>query len=157
MRFEDNGVTPDSQSSSAPRVGSNNSPANRNGATPLKSAVSEKHSNGMSVVRNGLVGKLDVGGLSESEGKGTRVRSNYYGHDREEVTRILIQALMDLGYYKAATKLESESEYTLESPHVSNFRHAVLKGDWNIAEKLLEGMEIHQDADSNVSFACSNG
>jgi len=95
-----------------------------------------------------MAGKLDsVGGAYRP----TPPRGDYLGHDREEVTRILIQALGDLGYVKAAAMLEDESEYALESPYVSSFRHAVLKGDWNGAEKLLEGMEIHQDADTNVS------
>jgi hypothetical protein len=147
MRLENNGVTSNSQSSTAPGA---NGLAGSNGASPslLKSAASETYSNG-SAVRNGTSGKLDDGGMDY----GVEVpRSDYFGHDREEVTRILIQALVDLGYHKAANTLEDESDYTLESPYVSSFRHAVLKGDWNNAEKLLEGMEIHQDADINVSF-----
>jgi hypothetical protein len=154
MRLENNGVTSNSQSSPVPGVGNNNGLAS-NGATAsmLKSAASETHSNGTSAVRNGT-GKLDVGGLAAAEYGLAPPKSDYFGHDREEVTRILIQALVDLGYRKAATTLEDESEYTLESPYVSSFRHAVLKGDWNNAERLLEGMEIHQDADINVSFSC---
>ncbi|KAF8540353.1 WD40-repeat-containing domain protein [Trichophaea hybrida] len=150
MRLENNGVTSNSQSSPAPGVGNNNGLAS-NGATAsmLKSAASETHSNGTSAVRNGM-GKLDVGGLTAAEYGLTTPKSDYFGHDREEVTRILIQALVDLGYHKAATTLEDESEFTLESPYVSSFRHAVLKGDWNNAERLLEGMEIHQDADINA-------
>ena len=78
-------------------------------------------------------------------------RNDYFGHDREEVTRILIQALVDLGYGKTAAELEGESDYTLESPYVANFRHAVLKGDWGSSERLLDEMDISQDADINVS------
>jgi hypothetical protein len=139
MRLENNGVTSNSQSSAAPGVGTSS-----NGAISslLKSAGLETHSNGTSAVRNGAAGKLEVGG--------SKPKGDYFGHNREEVTRILIQALVDLGYQKTATTLEDESEYTLESSYVSNFRQAVLKGDWNNAEKRLEGMEIHQDADINV-------
>ncbi|KAI5854194.1 WD40-repeat-containing domain protein [Tricharina praecox] len=144
MRLENNGVTSNSQSSNAPGVASNNGLVGSNGA--LKPAASEIHSNG-SAVRNGMAGKLDSAGMAC---RAAPMRSDYFGHDREEVTRILIQALGDLGYAKAAITLEDESEYTLESPYVSSFRHAVLKGDWNNAEKLLEGMEIHQDADTNA-------
>jgi len=147
MRLENNGVTSNSQSSNAPGVASNNGLVGSNGAL-LKSAASETHSNG-SAVRNGTAGKLDSAGMAY---RAAPMRSDYFGHDREEVTRILIQALGDLGYTKAATMLEDESDYTLESPYVSSFRQAVLKGNWSNAEKLLEGMEIHQDADINVSF-----
>lgn len=122
----------------------------------LKAGASETHSNG-TAVRNGT-GKLDVGGLGSARYGVAAPQADYFGHDREEVTRILIQALVDLGYHQAASMLEDESAYTLESPYVSNFRHAVLEGDWNTAERLLEGMEIHQDADINVSLrATRNG
>lgn len=78
--------------------------------------------------------------------------SDYFGHDRKEVTRILIQALWDLGYTKAAGQLEEDSEYTLEAPQVSQFRRAILNGEWSKAEKLLYSLEINKDEDINVSL-----
>ncbi|KAK4226515.1 hypothetical protein QBC38DRAFT_227380 [Podospora fimiseda] len=63
----------------------------------------------------------------------------YYGHDHQEVTRILIQALNDLGYHSAANSVCKESGYEVESPDVASFREAVLSGDWNRAEELLWG------------------
>ncbi|KAL8866612.1 MAG: hypothetical protein Q9174_006197 [Haloplaca sp. 1 TL-2023] len=66
---------------------------------------------------------------------------SFYGHDREEVTRLLIQGLDDLGYHGAANKLSQESGYEVESPTVAHFRHAVLQGDWTQAESLLFGSE----------------
>jgi hypothetical protein len=72
-------------------------------------------------------------------GLGNKPRPGYYGHDREEVTRILIQALMDLGYNGAASNLSQESGYDLESPSVAAFRNAVLQGAWDEAEELLFG------------------
>lgn len=78
--------------------------------------------------------------------------SDYFGHNREEVTRILIQSLYDLGYQAAAEQLERDSEYTLEAPEVSRFRQAVLNGNWNKAEKLLFRLDIVKDADVNVSI-----
>ncbi|KAL9605959.1 MAG: hypothetical protein Q9179_000850 [Wetmoreana sp. 5 TL-2023] len=66
---------------------------------------------------------------------------SFYGHDREEVTRLLIQGLDDLGYHGAANKLSQESGYEVESPVVAHFRHAVLEGDWTQAELLLFGSE----------------
>ncbi|QSZ34518.1 hypothetical protein DSL72_006112 [Monilinia vaccinii-corymbosi] len=65
--------------------------------------------------------------------------STYFGHDREEVTRILIQALTDMGYNGAATTLSQESGYDLESPTVAAFRSAVLQGEWAEAEEILFG------------------
>lgn len=62
---------------------------------------------------------------------------SYFGHDREEVTRILIQSLYELGYNGAATLLGKESGYQLESPAVATFRNAVLEGRWPEAESIL--------------------
>lgn len=61
------------------------------------------------------------------------------GHDREEVTRILIQGLIDMGYSDAAQSLIGESGFELESPSVASFRAAILDGDWNQAETILLG------------------
>lgn len=63
----------------------------------------------------------------------------YFGHDREEVTRILIQALSDMGYRSAAELVSRDSGYKLESPTVASFRTAVLEGSWSNAEQLLFG------------------
>ncbi|KKK24776.1 hypothetical protein AOCH_003978 [Aspergillus ochraceoroseus] len=61
----------------------------------------------------------------------------YFGHDREELTRILIQSLYELGYSGSAALLSKESGYQLESPAVTIFRHAVLEGRWTEAERIL--------------------
>ncbi|KAH8881530.1 WD domain-containing protein [Thozetella sp. PMI_491] len=63
----------------------------------------------------------------------------YRGHSREEVTRILIQALSDMGYSEAAQSVSRDSGYDLESPTVAAFRAAVLDGAWSRAEELLAG------------------
>jgi WD repeat-containing protein 26 len=65
--------------------------------------------------------------------------STYFGHDREEVTRILIQALSDMGYQSAAEIVSRESGHELESPTISAFRKAILNGTWSQAEELLSG------------------
>ncbi|RDA93481.1 hypothetical protein CP533_2642 [Ophiocordyceps camponoti-saundersi (nom. inval.)] len=65
--------------------------------------------------------------------------STYFGHDREELTRILIQALSDMGYQAAAESVSRDSGFDLESPTVAAFRSAVLEGSWVEAEKLLSG------------------
>lgn len=71
-----------------------------------------------------------------------RPTGSFFGHDREQVTRILIQGLSDLGYCGAAAKLSEESRYKLEDTTVAAFRDAVLQGDWAKAELLLIGREI---------------
>ncbi|RKF55099.1 WD repeat-containing protein 26 [Erysiphe neolycopersici] len=68
-----------------------------------------------------------------------KLQSSYFGHDREEVTRILQQALSDLGYGKSALVLSEESGFELESPAVAEFRNAVIQGDWAHAEQFLFG------------------
>ncbi|KAI1075686.1 WD domain-containing protein [Whalleya microplaca] len=69
----------------------------------------------------------------------------YHGHDREELSRILIQALSDLGYHSAAQSLSNDSGFELESPVVAAFRSAVLDGVWNEAEQLLFGATESSD------------
>ena len=65
--------------------------------------------------------------------------TSYYGHDREEVTRILIQALSDMGYSGAAASVSRDSGYVLENSTVADFRKSVLDGAWGRAEELLSG------------------
>lgn len=69
----------------------------------------------------------------------------YFGHDREEVTRILIQALSDMGYQHAAESVSNDSGCDLESPSVAAFRSAVLSGAWADAEQLLSGAGSSED------------
>ncbi|KAI2621655.1 WD domain-containing protein [Hypoxylon sp. NC1633] len=71
-----------------------------------------------------------------------RPADSYFGHDREEVTRILIQALSDMGYQSAAQSVSQESGFELESPMVAAFRNAVLEGNWQEAEELLSGASV---------------
>lgn len=78
----------------------------------------------------------------------------FYGHDREELTRLLIQTLSDLGYHGAAGRLGEESGYELESPSVAAFRHAVLQGEWLEAESLLFGSS---PSDEGGGVSISNG
>lgn len=83
-----------------------------------------------------------------------KLKTSYFGHDREEVTRILQQALLDLGYEKSALVLREESGFELESPAVAEFRNAVIQGDWAHAEELLLGGSAGQ---SGLGLALRNG
>ncbi len=75
----------------------------------------------------------------------SRVPDKYLGHDREEVTRILIQALSDMGYHAAAESVSHDSGFELESPTVAAFRKAILEGNWSEAEQLLNGATVSGD------------
>ena len=81
----------------------------------------------------------------------------YYGHDREEVTRILIQGLLDMGYNGAAATLSHESGYELESPSVAAFRIAIVEGQWSEAEKFLIGTHDGSRGDGPYDRLAENG
>ena len=86
----------------------------------------------------GLNGQAATNGSSHANGsKRPSQSSTYYGHNREEVTRILIQSLYELGYDESASLLSSESGYELETSGVATFRSAVLGGRWPEAERIL--------------------
>ncbi|KAB8234827.1 WD40-repeat-containing domain protein [Aspergillus alliaceus] len=103
------------------------------------SVASPSHKVGLSHSLNGQApsassnGDLYTNGVQKSSANTT----SYFGHDREEVTRILIQSLYELGYNGAASLLSKESGYQLESPAVATFRGAVLAGRWGEAERIL--------------------
>ncbi|CAG8960081.1 hypothetical protein HYFRA_00010559 [Hymenoscyphus fraxineus] len=133
---------------------------NGSGASPLHKAAISNSANGM------RKSPIATNGSSSTNGHGganTKPRLPYFGHDREEVTRIMIQALTDLGYNDAATTLSQESGFVLESEMVANFRNAVLQGLWDTAEKLLfqgtieggvsisgNGLVLQEGVDKNV-------
>ncbi|KYK58650.1 WD domain-containing protein [Drechmeria coniospora] len=123
------------------------------------------HSNGSAAPRsngsttaspNGVTNgarKLSLTTNGSSNGERTAA-TTYFGHNREEVTRILIQALSDMGYQAAAESVSRDSGYSLESHTVSAFRSAVLAGSWAEAEELLAGAAL---AESSAAAASQGG
>ncbi|KAI4961430.1 hypothetical protein J4E86_000458 [Alternaria arbusti] len=99
-----------------------------------------KGANGSTHGRNESNGSYTNGGPVANGGS---VPATFFGHDREEVTRILIQSLTDLGYHSAAGALCKESGFQLEGPTVAAFRTSVLNGDWEEAEELLFGSNTY--------------
>ncbi|KAJ5908638.1 hypothetical protein N7495_001320 [Penicillium taxi] len=96
-------------------------PSSTNGFSqaPNGSSSRKASSNGQSTVTT-------ANGESRSNGAVTSsTSSTYFGHNREEVTRILIQSLHELGYNDAAAVLSAESGYQLETTGVATFRSAV--------------------------------
>ena len=125
---------------------SNGHTQDTNGTTPKKP---------VSTVVNGherrSVNGSDSAHSNGSQKKAVPVRSHRWeGHDREEVTRILIQGLVDMGYSDAAESLIGESGFELESPSVAAFRSAVLAGDWNEAEAILVGRIDDRDTQGDA-------
>ncbi|KAF5358519.1 hypothetical protein D9756_001366 [Leucocoprinus leucothites] len=57
--------------------------------------------------------------------------------DREELVRLTLQLLRDVGYIESAATLEAESGYDMESLQVSQFRRYILDGMWSKAEAIL--------------------
>lgn len=80
-----------------------------------------------------------VNGQAAANGASLAVNPSFYGHDREELSRILIQGLVDLGYHASAKTLAKESGFQVEGPHIAAFREAVLNANWREAERLLFG------------------
>lgn len=116
--------------------GENGSTTTQNGSTSPKqtkitSATNGNHTqNGALNLKNGLA----------------KTRSTYVGHDTEEITRLCLQALSDLGYTKAVSTLSEESGFKLETAAVTAFRDAILHGQWDLAEEILFGSsDIHPD------------
>lgn len=118
--------------------------------------VSSGHASGLGKAANGNAhGGSDSNGnaTSYTNGSGPQVPATFFGHDREEVTRILIQGLSDLGYHGAAASLSQESGFELEGPTVAAFRNAVLQGDWAEAEALLFGTTAEDGGGVGISAA----
>ncbi|OBT68889.1 hypothetical protein VE03_02157 [Pseudogymnoascus sp. 23342-1-I1] len=131
-----------SNTNGGPRTLTNGSAADTQGS---------KSVNGLSKTVPAINGSTAANGHTET----TATQSpDYFGHDREEVSRLLIQALSDLGYNASADKLVQESGYDLESPTVAAFRNAVLRGEWADAEELLFG---RQSASVTDGVGISNG
>ncbi|KAG8889730.1 hypothetical protein FRB98_003022 [Tulasnella sp. 332] len=62
--------------------------------------------------------------------------------DREELVRLMVQTLREAGYAESASALEAESGYSLETPQVTEFRRAVLDGEWQKVVDSLSAMGI---------------
>ncbi|GAO49229.1 WD repeat-containing protein [Saitoella complicata NRRL Y-17804] len=97
----------------------------------------------------------DPSPAGSSIGNGLQIRNGaraaaklYHGHDREEVTRLILQTLQDLGYASAATAFEQESHTLVESSEVAAFKESVLQGNWDKVEQLLSLLEFQQEGDA---------
>jgi len=125
--------------------------ANDSSLPSLQKNLATVTSNGCSYSMNGHSSSFTNGSTAVSNK--TRPPT-FFGHDREEVSRLLIQALNDLGYHDASNRLVQESGYELETPSVAALRHAILAGEWSEAEALLFGS---QRSDDGGGVSITNG
>ncbi|KAK4565962.1 hypothetical protein LTR86_003811 [Recurvomyces mirabilis] len=114
-----------------------------NGSSANGGSSPHSHTNGSAKSSNGESNGYHTNGHTDGASAVIRHQPHdgtpFHGHDREEVTRILLQSLSDLGYHGAAKQLSGESGYELEIPSVAAFRSAVLGGEWEEAEAVLFG------------------
>lgn len=68
----------------------------------------------------------------------------------EEIVRLMIQALGDMGYTSAVQTLSKESGVQVESALVAHFRQAILDGDWIKGEDALKQLELNNATDLGV-------
>ncbi len=135
--------------------------SNSNGSRPYSNgSPHSNHKAGLSTSTNGHSSATNGTSSPHRNGNGfsppiiRAKNTDFFGHDREEVTRLLIQGLGDLGYHGAADRLSHESGYEVETPIVAAFRHAVLQGEWSEAESLLFGSN---SIDDGGGVSISNG
>lgn len=77
--------------------------------------------------------------LTEDSTKATTTELSYH-IKKEEIVRLIMHSLIDLGYQKTANFLQNESSIELEPKVVTYFRNSILKGDWTLAELLLKNL-----------------
>ncbi|OMJ82457.1 hypothetical protein SteCoe_16866 [Stentor coeruleus] len=71
---------------------------------------------------------------------------------QKELVRLMVQALYDLGYNKAAEQLEVDSGVQLEAIDVKNFREGILSGNWDLATNIVPTLEITQKNEQKIKF-----
>ncbi|KAK9480403.1 WD40-repeat-containing domain protein [Lipomyces japonicus] len=96
------------------------------------------------LLKNGSINGTALNNASIFDEKGN---GDYFGSSRLESTRLIIQALHDLGYSTAAEVLEHESSCSIESPEVVAFRDAILDGRWSDSERLIESIQLKENTD----------
>ncbi|KAI8817138.1 WD40-repeat-containing domain protein [Fimicolochytrium jonesii] len=100
-----------------------------------------------------------VAGGSASNGHNMGSQNGHENHTvqlktprQEELVRLMVQSLQDMGLSESAKTLQKESGRSLETPTVTDFRHGVLYGDWETVERLLSSLEIRNRDIETVKF-----
>lgn len=110
-------------------------------STAIIEHLSASSGNGVQVAKAAGTASSSSGATSQA------LTGDYQGHDRNEVTRLITQAMYDMGYSNVAKHLEQESGLSIEVPSVAAFRKAVLNGEWDQAEALLFSLDLQPNTD----------
>ncbi|KAI8914971.1 WD40-repeat-containing domain protein [Powellomyces hirtus] len=87
--------------------------------------------------------------------KGTGNGVTTHTQREEELVRLMVQSLQDMGLSESAQMLQRESGHSLESPIVSDFRAGVLAGNWEAVTRLLPMLDIKAADLQTVKFLIS--
>eukprot|EP01016_Furgasonia_blochmanni_P001966 TRINITY_DN1077_c0_g1_i7.p1 TRINITY_DN1077_c0_g1~~TRINITY_DN1077_c0_g1_i7.p1 ORF type:complete len:683 (+),score=130.07 TRINITY_DN1077_c0_g1_i7:1-2049(+) len=71
---------------------------------------------------------------------------------KKEMVRIMIQTPESMGYGGAASKLMEESGISVENEHLTNFRSAILRGEWDKAIDLLRLIDLNEEAVQGAKY-----
>eukprot|EP00053_Salpingoeca_punica_P012525 m.112197 g.112197 ORF g.112197 m.112197 type:complete len:593 (-) comp15970_c4_seq1:600-2378(-) len=74
----------------------------------------------------------------------------YGSYDRSDLTRLIAQALSDLGYPSIAKSLEKESGVSVELPIIEQIRSACLKGEWDQLDRFIDTLDIPNPEDKKA-------
>lgn len=66
--------------------------------------------------------------------------------DNNELTRLIIQSLSDLGFEKSSQTLKAESGLELDSPIINNFIAYIKDGDFQQAEEIIDDLNLVDDS-----------
>jgi hypothetical protein len=141
-----------SKGSQSPSHSASNGSNGSNAHSPI---IAKLATNGHSVVRPEQNGTSSTRLSNGSAPK--QLPAIWQGHSREEVSRLLIQALGELGYSNSARALSRESGFEVETNNVAAFRHAILDGRWDDAELLIFGEDAYEGEPAVQWKAKTNG
>ncbi|EEB06430.1 WD repeat protein [Schizosaccharomyces japonicus yFS275] len=71
---------------------------------------------------------------------------------KDEITRLIVQALNEFGYRASASLLQKESGLELESENVRNFREAIMSGKWAAARDYFERLTVRDESIKKKAF-----
>ncbi|KAK2198232.1 bifunctional WD40 repeat/WD40-YVTN repeat-like-containing domain superfamily/LIS1 homology motif/WD40-repeat-containing domain superfamily [Babesia duncani] len=77
------------------------------------------------------------------------------GFYKSQLLKLVMQLLQDMGYRETVKHLEKESDLTFEGEDVELLRDAVLSGNLDEAQKLLDGLDVNPKIKKACKFLCS--